>query len=149
MRITQASQPLVSHLLMWSLCSALKLRYIGFYILYIFIGQDLYHGVLFLDQPSKGHKWPLFCIYKEIMQHVPHRHHYCFFNASFSLSPFLTINLHLVRGSRQQKIPHTCPGIPGMWSKFPNLLMFTFSKSKGVVLPCCSLSAAKHARMCP
>lgn len=53
------------------------------------------------------------------------------------------------RGVKQQKIPNTCPGIPGMSSEFPNLLRFKFSYRGGVAPPCCSMSAVMHAGMCP
>lgn len=51
------------------------------------------------------------------------------------------------RGDGRQRIPDTCPGIPGMYPEFPNLFRFTFPQRGGAAPPCCSMSALMHAEL--
>lgn len=108
---------------LWSLSS--KPRYVVF-------RQSFVPWCGFPGSSSKGHEGPLFYICKEMTKAPRHR---CHFSISLADLPLFPVSVCVCNGwkrrrvwrRRQQKIPYTCPGIPGMLSEFPNLLMFTFS----------------------
>lgn len=140
------------HLLMRSLytvvtlCSVLQPRYVAFQ-------QSFIPWCGFPESSSKGRKGRLFCVCKTPLPllFMP--------LSALQISPSVSSVYVCVTGekdgwggseesgSRKSQIPAEASLACCLNS--PNLLMFTFSWSRGVAPPCCSLSAVMHARMCP
>lgn len=136
---------------MWSLytvvtlCSVLQPRYVAFQ-------QSFIPWCGFPESSSKGHKGRLFCVCKTPLPLLSMPLSALQISPSFS-SVYVCVTGEkdgwgVVWGIRQQKIPNTCPGIPGMLSESthvhilikqrcgPTLLQLVCSHACTDVSPC-------------
>lgn len=140
------------HLLMWSLCTVVTLRSV-LQPRYVALRPGFVPWCGFPGSPLKGQSWPLFCIFKKMTKDIAPRRACCyqFWKSPLSSSQCVCVTGEKKRwwweegvwGSRQQKIPHTCPGIPGMLSEFPDLLVWPHLAA-ACLQPCMQRCAPKR-----